>query len=106
MNCDRYTADFATLSLTNDLNKGYENKEFYSLFFSKPFGDSQEHRWNNISIYEEGGGFWNRFDVEYSFTDTVLGSAEWNHYGGDENTTFGQFDESSNVQLGMKWIFE
>ncbi len=106
VNCDAYTADFATLSLTNDLNKGYENKEFYSLFFSKPFGDSQEHRWNNISIYEEGGGFWNRFDVEYSFTDTVLGSAEWNHYGGDENTTFGQFDESSNVQLGMKWIFE
>ncbi len=106
VDCSRYTADFATLSVGNGLNQGYENKEFYSLFFSKPFGSSQQHRWNNISIYEEGGGFWNRFDVEYSFTDTVIGSAEWNHYGGDENTTFGQFDESSNLQVGVKWIFE
>lgn len=103
--CSRYTADFSTLSMGNGLNEGYENKEFYSLFFSKPFGDAQEHRWNNITIYEEGGGWWNRFDVEYSFTDSLLGSAEWNHYTGDEDTTFGQFDKSSNLQVGMKLIF-
>jgi hypothetical protein len=104
--CSRYTGDFATLSLLNGMNKGYEDKEFYSLFFSKPFGDSQEHRWNNIFIFEEGGGKWNRFDVEYSFTDTLLGSAEWNHYWGDENTTFGQFHTSSNLQVGIKWLIE
>ncbi len=104
--CSTYTADFATLSLTNGLNRGYENKEFYSLFFSKPFGDSQEHRWNNIFIYEEGGGKWNRFDVEYSFSDTLLGTAEWNNYWGDENTTFGQFHDSSNLQVGIKWLIE
>ncbi|MCU7842629.1 MAG: RNA polymerase-associated protein rapA [Candidatus Thiodiazotropha sp. (ex Monitilora ramsayi)] len=104
--CSTYTADFATLHLTNGLNMGYENKEFYSLFFSKPFGPSQEHRWNNITIYEEGGGKWNRFDVEYSFTDTLIGSAEWNHYWGDEDSTFGQFADSSNLQVGIKWLIE
>ncbi len=104
--CSRYTADFPTLSMGNGLQQGYENKEFYSLFLSKPFGASQEHRWNNIFIYEEGGGKWNRFDVEYSFTDTLIGSAEWNNYWGDENTTFGQFKESSNLQVGIKWLFQ
>lgn len=104
--CSRYTADFPTLHMTNGLNQGYEYKEFYSLFFSKPFGASQEHRWNNIFIYEEGGGKWNRFDVEYSFTDTLIGSAEWNNYWGDEDTTFGQFDKSSNLQVGIKWLIQ
>ncbi|MCU7851211.1 MAG: RNA polymerase-associated protein rapA [Candidatus Thiodiazotropha sp. (ex Monitilora ramsayi)] len=104
--CSRYTADPAVMHLSNGLKKGYENKEFYSLFFSKPFGASQEHRWNNITIYEEGGGKWNRFDVEYSFTDTLLGSAEWNHYWGDMDTTFGQFADSSNLQVGVKWLIE
>ncbi len=106
IDCSRYTADFPTLSMGNGLQQGYENKEFYSLFFSKPFGASQEHRWNNIFIFEEGGGKWNRFDVEYSFSDTVIGSAEWNNYWGDENTTFGQFKDSSNVQVGLKWLFQ
>ncbi|MEW8071029.1 MAG: RNA polymerase-associated protein rapA [Candidatus Thiodiazotropha sp.] len=106
VDCSRYTADFPTMSLSNGLMKGYEDKEFYSLFFSKPFGDSQEHRWNNIFIYEEGGGKWNRLDIEYTFTDTILGSVEWNNYWGDENTTFGQFENSSNFQVGLKWIFE
>lgn len=106
VDCSRYTADFPTLSMGNGLMQGYENKEFYSLFFSKPFGASQEHRWNNIFIFEEGGGKWNRFDVEYSFTDTLIGSAEWNHYWGDENTTFGQFADSSSLQVGLKWLFQ
>jgi len=104
--CSRYTADPATLHLTNGLQKGYEYKEFYSLFFSKPFGDFQEHRWNNITIYEEGGGWWNRLDFEYTFTDELLGTAEWDQYWGDDDTTFGQLAKSSSLQLGIKWIFE
>lgn len=104
--CSKYSGDFPTLSLSNGMNKGYENKEFYSLFFSKPFGDSDEHRWNNITIYEEGDGWWNRFDVEYSFSDELIGTFEWNQYWGDEDSTFGQFEKSSNLQLGVKYIFE
>jgi hypothetical protein len=104
--CSRYTGDFPSMSVTNGLKKGYENKEFYSLFFSKPFGPSDEHRWNNITIYEEGGGWWNRFDVEYSFTDRLLGTAEWNAYWGDDDTQFGQFEDSSNPQVGIKYLIE
>jgi hypothetical protein len=101
----RYTGDRASMHLSNGLQKDYKNKEFYSLFFSKPFGPSQEHRFNNITIYEEGGGKWNRFDVEYSFMDELIGSAAWNHYWGNENTLFGQFNKSSNLQVGIKYIF-
>jgi hypothetical protein len=101
----RYTGDRASMHLSNGLQKDYENKEFYSLFLSKPFGPSQEHRVNNITIYEEGGGKWNRFDVEYSFMDELIGSVAWNYYWGNEDTLFGQFNESSNLQLGLKYIF-
>ena len=104
--CSRYTADFANISITNGLQRGYKNKEFYSLFFSKPFGEAQRGRWNNITIYEEGGGWWNRFDVEYSFSDNLVGSLAWNNYWGDEDTTFGQFKDSSNFGLGVKYIFD
>ena len=104
--CSRYTGDFATLHLTNGMNQGWEHKEFYSLFLSKPFGPSQLGRWNNITMYEDGGGWWNRFDVEYSFTDALIGSAELNVYWGDEDTQFGQFDKSSNAQIGVKYIWE
>ena len=104
--CSRYTGDFSTLSLTNGMNKGWKNKEFYSLFFSKPFGESQLGRWNNIIMAEDGGGYWNRFDVEYSFSDAFIGSAELNLYWGDEDTTFGQFKNSSNAQIGVKYIWE
>ena len=104
--CSRYTADFASLHMDNGLNKGYRNKEFYSLFFSKPFGEAQLGRWNNITIYEEGGGWWNRFDVEYSFSDQFIATGELNLYFGDEDTTFGQFEHSSNLQVGVKYIFE
>jgi hypothetical protein len=103
--CSRYTADFATMNPTNGLRAGEEFKEFYSLFFSKPFGPSQRGRWNNITIYEDGGGWWNRFDVDWSFTDSLVGLAELNYYWGDENTTFGQFKDSSNVQVGLKYFF-
>ncbi len=104
--CSRYTADFATVNMTNGLNQGWENKEYVSLFLSKPFGEGQLGRWNNIIMWEDGGGYWNRFDVEYSFTDELIGSAELNVYWGDENTTFGQFKESSNAQIGLKYIWE
>jgi hypothetical protein len=93
------------MHLTNGLQKAEENKEFYSFFMSKPFGAEQQHRWNNIFMYEENGGKWNRADVEYSFSDEIIGSAEYNKYWGDENTQFGQLEKSSNFQLGLKYIF-
>jgi len=104
-NLGRYTADRAAMHLSNGLQKAEENKEFYSLFLSKPFGASGEHRWNNIFMFEENGGKWNRADVEYSFSDEIIGSAEYNKYWGDENTQFGQMAKSSNFQLGLKYIF-
>ncbi|MGD2119364.1 MAG: RNA polymerase-associated protein rapA [Chromatiales bacterium] len=104
--CSRYTGDPSTLHLTNGLQRGWETKEFVSLFFSKPIGEDQLGRWNNITIYEEGGGWWNRFDAEYSISDQFIISGQWNNYWGDENTTFGQLDKSSSIQFGLKYIFE
>ena len=105
---NRYTADPGTLHLTNGLQDGQEYDNFYSLFLSKPFGESQLGRFNNIILYEEGrgGGWWNRMDVEYQFNDSLVGNVEWNQYWGDENSLFGQFDKSSNFQVGVKYIFE
>jgi hypothetical protein len=105
IDCSRYTGDMATLHMTNGMQKAYENKEFYSLFFSKPFGANQLGRWNNIFMFEEGGGKWNRFDVEYSFSDELVGSFELNNYWGDTNTQFGQMEDSSNIQVGLKYLF-
>ena len=105
-NCGRYTADFPTLHLSNNLQKGDEVETFLSFFLSKPFGPSQEHRWNNIIIAENGGGYWDRFDVEYTFTDFLIGTAEVDVYFGDEDTQFGQFKNSSNLQLGLKYLFQ
>jgi len=106
IDCSKYTADMATLSMSNQLQKGEENKNFYSMYLSKPFGESGEGRWNNIFIYEEGGGKWNRFDVEYGINDQLIGTFEYNKYFGDENTMFGQFENASNVQVGLKYLFE
>lgn len=103
--CSRYTGDFPVLNPTNGLLQANKNKEFYSLFFSKPFGSSQQHRWNNITIYEENGGWWNRFDAEYSLTDNLILSGALNAYWGEKNTQFGQLKEASNVQLGLKYLF-
>jgi hypothetical protein len=100
-----YTTDYATMHLSNGFNKAEKNKEFYSLFISKPFGSSDEHRVNNIFMFEENGGKWNRFDVEYSINDEMLATFEWNKYFGDENTQFGQLKNSSNIQLGFKYSF-
>jgi len=101
----RYTADYSTMSLLNGFNKAEENKEFYSLFFSKPFGASGEHRWNNITMYEENGGKWNRLDAEFSIDDDTQATVEYNKYWGDANTQFGQLEKSSNVQVGVKYSF-
>jgi len=103
--CSKYTGDMATMHLTNGLNKAKKNKEFYSLYLSKPFGESGQHRWNNIFMLEEGGGKWNRLDVEYTIDDNTVATAEYNKYFGNENTQFGQFKNSSNVQLGVKYTF-
>jgi len=101
----KYTADMATMSLTNNLNKAEENKEFYSLFLSKPFGASGEHRWNNIFMFEENGGKWNRLDAEFSIDDDTQATVEYNKYWGDANTQFGQLEKSSNIQVGVKYSF-
>ena len=103
--CGRYTGDRASMHMSNGLQKAEKNKEFYSFFMSKPFGAEQQHRWNNIFMFEENGGKWNRFDVEYSFNDELIGTAEYNKYWGDENTQFGQLEKSSNFQLGLKYLF-
>jgi hypothetical protein len=103
----KYTADMATMSLTNNLNKGIEHKNFYSIFLSKPFGASGEHRWNNILMLEEGGtgGKWNRLDAEFSIDDDTQATVEYNKYWGDANTQFGQLEKSSNIQVGVKYSF-
>ena len=102
----RYTTSYPSMHMSNQFIKDIENKEFYSLFFSKPFGDSGEGRWNNITMLEEGGGRWNRFDVEYSLSNEVVGTFEVNKYWGDANSQFGQLENSSNVQVGLKYIIE
>jgi len=105
VNCGTYTADFATMHMTNGFNKAVKNKEFYSLFFSKPFGASGEHRWNNIFMFEENGGKWNRLDAEFSIDDDTQATVEYNKYWGDANTQFGQLEKSSNFQVGFKFSF-
>jgi len=101
----KYTGDMATMHLSNNLNKAEKNKEFYSLYLSKPFGESGQHRWNNIFMYEENGGKWNRLDVEYTIDDNTVATAEYNKYFGDKSTQFGQFKDSSNIQMGLKYSF-
>jgi len=105
-NANRYTTSYASMHMSNGFIKDIENKEFYSLFLSKPFGESGEGRWNNILMVEEGGGRWNRFDVEYSLSNEVVGTFEVNKYWGDANSQFGQLENSSNVQVGLKYIIE
>jgi hypothetical protein len=104
-NGNEYTTDYATMHLSNGFNKAIKDKNFYSLFLSKPFGESGQHRWNNILMLEEGGGKWNRFDIEYTIDDNTVGSVEYNKYWGDRNTQFGQLENSSNLQVGLKYTF-
>ena len=101
----KFTSDYSSMSLSNNFNKAQENKEFYSLFLSKPFGASGEHRWNNIFMYEDQGGKWNRLDAEFSIDDDTQATVEYNKYWGDANTQFGQLEKSSNIQVGVKYSF-
>jgi hypothetical protein len=101
----KYTADTAVMSLDNNMQAAEKNKEFVSLFLSKPFGASGEHRWNNIIMFEENGGKWNRLDAEFSINDDTQATIEWNKYFGDKNTQFGQLAASSNIQVGVKYSF-
>jgi hypothetical protein len=101
----KYTGDTAVMSLSNNIKRAEKDKEFYSLFLSKPFGASGEHRWNNILMYEENDGFWNRLDAEFSIDDNTQAMLEWNEYFGDEDTQFGQLAKSSNIQVGVKYSF-
>jgi hypothetical protein len=101
----KYTGDTAVMSLSNNIKRAEKNKEFYSLFLSKPFGASGEHRWNNILMYEENDGFWNRLDAEFSISDDTQMTIELNEYFGDVDTQFGQLAKSSNVQVGVKYSF-
>ncbi|MBT6327251.1 MAG: RNA polymerase-associated protein rapA, partial [Candidatus Thioglobus sp.] len=82
-----------------------EFKEFYSLFLSKPFGASNQHRWNNLFMFEENGGKWNRLDAEFAINDDLEATVEYNKYFGDVNTQFGQLEKSSNVQVGFNYSF-
>jgi hypothetical protein len=104
-NCGVYTTDYATMHMSNQFNKAEETKEFVSIYLSKPFGESGQHRWNNITIAEENGGFWNRLDAEYTLSDSAIATVEFNNYWGDDATQFGQLEKSSNVQVGMKYSF-
>lgn len=103
--CSRYTADAATLHLSNGLQPAERNQEFVSLFLSKPIGGEQQGRWNNLLIAEDRGGFWNRMELEYGFTDQLIGTLEWNRYWGERNSLFGQFDHADNVQIGVRYLF-
>jgi len=102
--CD---ADFATMMLSNGFNTdgAVEFKEYYSLYFSKPFGVSGQHRWNNMTMYEGGDGWWNWFTVGFGMTDDIEATFELNHYWGNPNTAFGQHQKSNNVQVGIKYNF-
>jgi len=103
-----YTTDYATMHLSNGFNKAIEDKQFYSLFFSKPFGESGQHRWNNITMVEEGvseDAYWNRFDVDYGLTDDMQATVELNNYWGNYDTQFGQLKGASNMQVGVKYSF-
>ncbi len=102
----KFTANPATMSLANGFKKAEEHQIMYTFFMSKPFLESDALRVNNIFLYEaEDGGYWNRLDVEYSYADDILLTAEWNKYGGDEYGVFGQFADMSNFQVGAKYIF-
>jgi hypothetical protein len=102
----RFTANPASMSLSNGFRKAQEHQIMYTLFLSKPFLESDALRVNNLFLYEqEDGGYWNRLDLEYSYADDILLTAEWNKYGGDENGVFGQFGDMSNLQVGVKYIF-
>jgi len=102
----KYTANPATMNLSNGLKAAEEHAIMYTLFLSKPFLESDALRVNNLLLVEnENGGIWNRLDAEYTYSDEIVLTAEWNQYGNDKNGVFGQFEDASSVQVGFKYIF-
>jgi hypothetical protein len=102
----KFTANPATMSMSNGFRKAEEHQIMYTFFLSKPFMESDALRVNNIFLLEnEGGGFWDRFDFEYSYSDSVILSAAVNVYGGDQYGVFGQFKTVSNAEVGFKYLF-
>jgi hypothetical protein len=103
---ETYTANPATMSLSNNIKKAEQHQRMYTFFLSKPFFEGDTVRVNNILLLEgENGGMWNRFDIEYTATDSLILSAEYNYYGADENGIFGQFEDQTSFQLGAKYLF-
>jgi hypothetical protein len=102
----KFTANPATMSLSNGFKPAEEHQIMYTFFLSKPLLENDALRVNNIFLYEnDNGGYWDRFDLEYSYSDDVVLSAAYNQYGGDDNGVFGQFKKMSNAQVGFKYIF-
>jgi hypothetical protein len=93
------------MHISNGFDAQKEHQIGYTLFLSKPFLENDAMRINNILLVEEIGGIWNRFDLEYNWSDDIILLAEYDYYGGDDNSVFGQFVEQSNAQLGFKYIF-
>ena len=100
-----YTANPATISLSNNMRQAEEHQRMYTFFLSRPFFEGDVVRVNNILLLEGDGGMWNRFDVEFTATDNLILSAEYNYYGADENGIFGQFEDQTSIQLGAKYLF-
>ena len=102
----KHTANPATMSLANGFKKAEEHQIMYTFFLSRPFLEGDALRVNNIILLEnDNGGYWDRLDFEYSYSDNVILTGALNQYGGDKFGVFGQFANSSNVQLGFKYIF-
>ncbi|MFK5936987.1 MAG: hypothetical protein QM497_01210, partial [Sulfurimonas sp.] len=102
----KHTANPATMSLANGFKAAEEHQIMYTFFLSRPFLEGDALRVNNIILLEnENAGWWDRLDFEYSYSDEILITGALNLYGGDDYGVFGQFKNSSNVQLGFKYIF-
>ena len=102
----RHTANAATMSLANGFKKAEEHQIMYTFFLSRPFLEGDALRVNNIILLEnDNGGYWDRLDFEYSYSDDIIITGALNQYGGDKFGVVGQFANSSNVQLGFKYIF-
>ena len=102
----KHTANAATMSLANGFKKAEEHQIMYTFFLSRPFLEGDALRVNNIILLEnDNGGYWDRLDFEYSYSDDIIITGALNQYGGDKFGVVGQFANSSNVQLGFKYIF-
>lgn len=101
-----HTANPATMSLANQFKKAEEHQIMYTFFLSRPFLEGDALRVNNIVLLEnDNGGYWDRLDFEYSYSDDIVLTGAVNVYGGDDFGVFGQMANSSNMQLGFKYIF-